>query len=168
MIALPAIVELFNYNYWARDRQLEASAAVSDSDFVRPLGGSFPSLRDTFAHMLVVEWVWLERWQGRNPRTAPPLELPDVAAVSARWREVEGNMRSYLAGLTPETLERPQTYINTRGIEWTYPLWRMLMHLIMHQGYHRGQVTSQLRMLGIQPPEVDFLPLYGAGLGKAR
>jgi uncharacterized damage-inducible protein DinB len=104
----------------------------------------------------------------RNPRALPPFELPDVAALSERWREVEGNMRSYLAGLPAEALEKPQTYVNMRGIEWTYPLWRMLMHLIMHQGYHRGQVTGQLRMLGIHPPEVDFLPAYDASLGKAR
>jgi uncharacterized damage-inducible protein DinB len=41
----------------------------------------------------------------------------------------------------------------------SYPLWRMMMHLINHQSYHRGQVTTLLRQMGIAAPMVDFL--YG-------
>jgi uncharacterized damage-inducible protein DinB len=33
----------------------------------------------------------------------------------------------------------------------------MVAHLLNHQSYHRGQVTTLLRMLGVQPPRVDFL-----------
>jgi uncharacterized damage-inducible protein DinB len=36
-------------------------------------------------------------------------------------------------------------------------LWRMMMHLLNHQSFHRGQVTTLLRMLGAQPPRIDFL-----------
>ena len=65
-------------------------------------------------------------------------------------------MREYLQSLDEVTLEHPLTYVNTRGEEWTYPLWRMIMHLLNHQSYHRGQITTLLRMLGVQRPRVDF------------
>ncbi len=61
--------ELIDYNYWARDRQLETCAALTPEQFLKPLGGSFPSVRDTLAHLIAVEWIWLERWRGRSPRT---------------------------------------------------------------------------------------------------
>jgi hypothetical protein len=44
--------------------QLQACAGLTEEQFLRPLGNSFPSLRDTPAHLLAVEWLWLERWRG--------------------------------------------------------------------------------------------------------
>ena len=140
-ISLSLVNELFNYNYWARDRHLQACAAITEGQFLRPLGGSFPSIRDTLAHLVAVEWLWLER-----------------------WRIVESEMRQYLASLSEETLERPVTYINPKGQTWTYTLWSMILHLLNHQSYHRGQVATLLRQLGIQPPEVDFLVAHDMGL----
>ena len=38
MISLEAMRELFDYNYWARDRQLEACAALTEEQLLRPMG----------------------------------------------------------------------------------------------------------------------------------
>jgi uncharacterized damage-inducible protein DinB len=167
MISLEAMRELFDYNYWARDRQLEACAALTEEQLLRPMGSSFSSVRDTLAHLVAVEWLWLERWQGRSPRALPPPdEFPTLAAISARWTTVERNMRDYLAGLAEEALLLPMTCTGTRGNVWTYPLWRMHMHLLNHQSYHRGQVTTLMRQLGAVPARVDFLVAHDAGLRK--
>jgi uncharacterized damage-inducible protein DinB len=71
VIPLSTVRELFAHNYWARDRQLVACGALSDEQFLRPLGNSFPSLRDTLAHMVGAEWFWLERLQGRSLQALP-------------------------------------------------------------------------------------------------
>jgi uncharacterized damage-inducible protein DinB len=164
MMSLAILNELFDYNYWARDRQLKSCAGLTEEQFLRPLGNSFPSLRDTLTHLLAVEWVWLERWRGRSPRTLlAPEEFPTLDSLSLRWQTVEHEMREYLAALSEEALECPVTYVSTRGQEWTYTLGRMILHLLHHQGYHRGQVTTLLRQLGAQPPKVDFLDAHDAG-----
>ena len=158
MELLPVFREEIDHNYWARDCQLAACAPLTAEQFLRPVGGSFPSLRDTLAHMLAVEWIWLERWKGRSPKTLiPASEFPSVEAMVERWGAVERDLREYLAGLDEEALARPLPVVSTRGEQWTYPLWRMVAHLLNHQSYHRGQVTTLLRMLGVQPPRVDFL-----------
>jgi uncharacterized damage-inducible protein DinB len=163
-ISLATLNELFDYNYWARDRQLQTCAGLTEEQFLRPLGNSFPSVRDTLTHLLAVEWLWLERWRGNSPRTLlAPEEFPALAALSERWRTVEREMREYVSGLTEEVLERPMTCMSTRGQAWTYPLWRMIEHLLHHQTYHRGQVTALFRQLGVQPPNVDFLDACDAG-----
>ena len=163
-ISLTALNELFDYNYWARDRQLQTCAGLTEEQFLRPLGNSFPSLRDTLTHLVAVEWVWLERWRGRPPRTLLALdEFPTLAALSQRWRAAERGMREYLAGLSEESLECHLTCVSTRGQAWTYPLWRMILHLLNHQSYHRGQVTALFRQLGVQPPKVDFLDAHDMG-----
>lgn len=158
MIPLATLRELFDYNYWARDRQLEACAALTPEQFLRPLGSSFSSLRDTLAHLVGAEWIWLERWRGRSPSAIPSAEeFPALEAIRVRWLEVEGEMREYLSGLNQDALAQPFTYVNLKGQRWTYPLWRTLLHVVNHQTYHRGQVTTLLRQLGAQPPQIDYL-----------
>ncbi len=165
MIPLAAVRQLFEYNYWARDRQLAACAALSDEQFARVVGGSFPSVRDTLVHLMAVEWLWLERWRGNSPRSLlRAADFPALAAVEAHWRTVEREMREYIAALSDAELGQTRTYVSTRGQTWTYPLGQMVMHLLSHQSYHRGQITNLLRQLGVQPPPVDFLNALDAGL----
>lgn len=171
MVPVDTLRELYEYNYWARDRQLEACASLTSEQFLRPLGSSFSSVRDTLSHLLAAEWVWLERWRGRSPQTTADAEpyykgvlrefaaenFPAVADLQNRWGAVERGVRDYLGGLTENALARPVTYINLKGEKWTYALWRVLFHLINHQSYHRGQVTTLLRQLGASAPQIDFL-----------
>ncbi|MBI4466872.1 MAG: DinB family protein [Acidobacteria bacterium] len=170
MIPVAVFREFFDYNWWARDRQLEACAALTEEQFLRPLGNSFSSLRDTLAHLVGAEWIWLEAWRGHSPtpqerRAYAPETFPTLTAVRERWQTLEREMREYLAGLSEETLSRPFT-VSRRGQACTYPLWRTLFHLVNHQTYHRGQVTTLLRQLGAQPPAVDFLAAHDVGFRR--
>ncbi|HUI41401.1 MAG TPA: DinB family protein [Terriglobia bacterium] len=162
MIPVETLRELFDYNYWARDRQLEACAALSEEQFLRPMGNSFSSVRDVLAHLVYAEWIWHERWRGRSPNSVAAQEyaaatFPELAAVRARWHALESNVRAYLAGLDDEALKRPLSYINTKGEHWTYPLGDTLFHVVNHQTYHRGQITTLLRQLGLAAPSIDYL-----------
>jgi uncharacterized damage-inducible protein DinB len=163
-IPLVIVNELFDYHYWARDRQLQACEAITEEQFLREVGGSFPSLRSTFAHMIGVERLWLARWRGDSPPPLPsPDEFPSLAVVTEAWRAVEGEMREFLAGLDEEALARVVTCVDTRGETWSFPLWRMMIHLVNHQSIHRGQVTNLLRQVGAKPVPVDFLKAHTLG-----
>ncbi len=162
--SLLAINELFRHNYWARDRQLQACESLTGEQFLRPLGSSFPSIRDTLTHLVAAEWFWLDSWRGRPPGPVLlPEDFPTLAAVTECWRKVEFEMSEYLAGLSEEALLRPITYMDPEGKTWTHILWRMMLHLLNHQSYHRGQIATLLRQLGIQPPDVDFLTAHDLG-----
>jgi uncharacterized damage-inducible protein DinB len=164
VIPLKTLQELFDHNYWARDRQLAVCGSLSGNDFARPMGSSFSSLRDTLSHLVWAEWLWLERWEGRSPQVRSLAgELPDFKAVVERWRVVERDLRRYLSKVTEERLLSPLAYVNFQGETWTYPLWRTMMHLLIHQASHRGQVTTLLRQLGLSAPTVDFLMAHDMG-----
>jgi uncharacterized damage-inducible protein DinB len=162
MVPVTTLRELYEYNYWARDHQLRACGTLTQEQFLRPMGSSFSSVRDTLAHLLGAEWIWLERWRGGSPTARYAEEFaaekfPTLLTIQDHWRVVEAGMRSYLADLKEEALPQPMTYTNLKGETWTYPLWRMLLHLVNHQTYHRGQVTTLLRQLGVQAPQIDYL-----------
>jgi uncharacterized damage-inducible protein DinB len=152
MISLDPWRELYDHNCWARDRQLEVCGKLSEERFTRPMGGSFASLGDMLVHLVAVEWLWLERWRGRSPRNLPWMEeVRTLDAIRERWQPVGAEMRACMA------LARRMSYVNLRAETWTYPLWQMLLHLLNHQTFHRGQVTTLLRQLGAVPAPVDFL-----------
>jgi uncharacterized damage-inducible protein DinB len=162
MISLETLRELYDYNYWARDRQLKACAALNEEQFLRPMGNSFSSVRDVLAHMIFAEWAWLERWLGRSPTTADreqvaPERFPTLASVRDRWGELERKLRSYLFELDERALNQPLIYTNWRGEICTYPLGQTIFHVVNHQTYHRGQITTLLRQLGAEAPAIDYL-----------
>ena len=166
-ISLSAVKELFDYAYWARDRQLEACSVLTQDQLLQTLGGSFSCLRDTLAHCVNVEWLWLERWHGRTPASIPPADsVPTLASIKQKWLDTERGMRAFLSGLDDAAMARVMTCTGTRGNVWTHPLWKFLMHFLNHQSYHRGQVTFMLRQFGIKPPAVDYL--YGLDAGFKR
>jgi len=58
---LETIRALFDYNEWANRRTLEGCELLSSDQLLEPLGGSFGSVRNTLAHIMDVEWLYLER-----------------------------------------------------------------------------------------------------------
>ncbi len=57
MIPLGTLHELFEYNDWARDRQLNTCATLTQEQFLRPMGSSFSPVHNTLLHLLRTEWV---------------------------------------------------------------------------------------------------------------
>jgi uncharacterized damage-inducible protein DinB len=150
--------DLFVYSEWANALVLDATGRLSDEEFTRALGNSFPSVRDTLVHLLFAEWVWLRRWRGESPRVIlDPLQFADVESVRARLAEVARERAELVAGLSDADLYRVVAYVNSKGEEWRYPLGRMMQHVANHSTYHRGQVVTMLRQLGASAPSTDLL-----------
>jgi len=149
---------VYEYNRWANARVLDAVSKLTSEQFSRDLQSSHRSVRDTLAHILAAEWIWLERWKGVSPKALLiPSEFPTVESLKTRWAVVEGDYAEFINGVTDGSLATVITYTNTRGEEWTYPLGQMLQHVMNHSSYHRGQVTTMLRQLGAEVNPVDLL-----------
>jgi uncharacterized damage-inducible protein DinB len=160
---------LYDYNSWANHRTLEACAALNDEQFTRDLHSSFRSVRDTLAHILLVEWLWLERWQGRSPDTFPPAtDFPTLESVRCRWAGVERNLLDYVAALKPEDIDRVIAHKTTAGVQQSAPLSQMLQHLANHSTYHRGQVATMLRQLDAKPIATDLIFFYRERAAQAK
>ena len=152
---------LYEYNRWANSQTLDASAKLTEEQFTKDLSSSYRSVRDTLAHILAAEWIWLTRWNGVSPRALlNPLDFPDLGSLRAGWAEVERDQTAFVNDLTDASLESVVTYLNTMGEEWKYPLGQMMQHLVNHSTYHRGQMATMLRQLGAEPAPTDFLIFF--------
>jgi uncharacterized damage-inducible protein DinB len=153
---------LIDYNYWARDRVLDALATITPEQFIRPMGNSFKSVRDTVAHICAAERIWITRLKGENPQGfQEPDRLRDVDAARKEWAELESEMRDQFARLGPEAAELRIEYKDLRGNDQSDVLWQMLQHVVNHGTYHRGQITTMLRQLDAAPPKsMDLIAFY--------
>ena len=152
---------LYDYNSWANHRTLDACAQLTEDQFTRDMASSFRSVRDTLVHVMLVEWLWLERWHGRSPNSFPPTsDFPTLDSVRARWAEINTDLRDYIASLTPEEVQRVVHHKTTAGVPYSHPLWQMLQHLANHGTYHRGQITTLLRQLGAKATGTDLITFY--------
>jgi len=153
---------LIDYNYWARDRLLDAVTPLSQEQFMLDLGSSFRSVRDTLSHLHAAEWIWYRRWVGESPTALPPHDrFADLASVTIAWRDIEAEIRAYFDALDDGALERVIEYKSTAGVPGANVLWHMLQHVVNHSTYHRGQVTTMLRQLGATPPKaMDLIAFY--------
>jgi uncharacterized damage-inducible protein DinB len=62
-----------------------------------------------------------------------------------------------LSRLTPDLLEKPITYRNSAGDQFTSTIEDILTHVAMHGSYHRGQIAASLRAGGDSPSPTDYI-----------
>jgi uncharacterized damage-inducible protein DinB len=161
MTRLDEIAELFEFNAWATRRMLESTAALSEEELTRNLKNSFPSIRDTLVHTVGAEWVWLMRWNGESPAAIPNANSPmSHAQIVSWWNEINTERDQYLRSLGPDGLDVVVAYRNFAGVDFAFPLWQMLRHVVNHSSYHRGQVTTMLKQLGYKPISTDMILMY--------
>jgi len=161
MTVVDEITELYEYNRWANRLILGATARLSPGQLARDLGSSLPSVLDTLAHIMGAEWMWLSRWKGTSPtRTPEEWDLSTHEALSTRWSAVEGELAPFASALTPDRLRASLDYLNTTGVAYSSPLWQLMRHLVNHGSYHRGQVVTMLRQLGVEAVSTDLVLFY--------
>jgi len=160
---------LYEFNAWANRRSMSAAATLPPEQFIKPMGSSFSSVRDTLAHIFGAEWLWLERFQGRSPASLPDTtQYEDAASLGERWGEFEPRLVSFVRGLTQSDLDRVIEYKTLKFGGYSNPLWQSMQHVVNHGTYHRGQVTTMLRQLGGQPVLTDLIHFYRERAAAAR
>jgi uncharacterized damage-inducible protein DinB len=150
--------QLYLYNWWANCRLLDTIQVLSSAELGRDLGGSFPSVHKTLLHIHWVDMLFLRRWRGLSTEdlAAPPV-LKTIEEIRASWERVRKEQVQFLEHVKDADLNKILSYIDSRGRSISIPLQQVMLHLVNHSTYHRGQLASQLRQLGKVPPPTDFI-----------
>lgn len=153
------VMLLFDYNYWANRRVLDAAANVSDEQFVAPANQSHGSLRGTLVHVLHAEWVWRLRTQeGIHPTVLfTEEEFPNLGALRSRWEMEEEAVRAYLGSQPDGPLDEVIEYTTTSGVPHSQPLWQIMIHVVNHGTQFRSEAALLLTEDGHSPGDLDFI-----------
>jgi uncharacterized damage-inducible protein DinB len=159
---------LVHYHYWARDRLLDAVAALTHEQYTQRIESSFPSIRDTLRHLWAAETAWTARWEGDAPTgLADGSELKDLPALRDAWSAVERRLRAVLVRLGEQGVAGTLEYRGFDGKPRIEPFAMMLQHVVNHGSYHRGQITMMLRQMGMPPAkQMDLIAFYREAVAR--
>jgi uncharacterized damage-inducible protein DinB len=148
---------LFAYNRWADRLVLDACRRLTPEQYVAEPAPGWASVRSTIVHIAVVTEGWLRGLAGESVESVPTeAELTTVDDAERHLDRANQILEGLWPVLTPERLATPQTF--RRGSRTAVlPPWALLRHLVNHSTYHRGQVASKLKRLGVEPPATDLV-----------
>ena len=152
------ILDQLKFNCWANLRLIDAAGDLNTQQFIKNMTSSFSSIQETFVHILWAEELWLERWQGRSfiPKLNPE-DYPTIDSIKKKLESIHQDQFRYLKTLNSGEVDHKASYMNFMDEKWEYSLRQMIQHMIFHSTYHRGQLTTLLRQLGLKPPTTDYL-----------
>lgn len=146
------------YNIWASQRMLEVILALPEEKQQAVIQSSFNSLYKTVLHMLDAENIWWQRMKLNEHITVPSENfkgnLQDLSQAllqqSKLWEE-------WVSNASALSLDHVFQYYNNKKEHFKMPIYQMLHHVFNHGTYHRGQLVTMLRQLGVEKiPQTDF------------
>jgi uncharacterized damage-inducible protein DinB len=157
-VNLIEIQRLYDYNRWANERVMESLRPIGQDVFISNKQASHGSIRGIVTHIAAAEWIWLERWRGASPAgLLPESEFETIQIASERLRTIDHEMHQFTSQLTQSDIEGSRGYTTTEGKACSNVLSDMLLHVVNHSSYHRGQITTLLRQSGAVPQPTDFI-----------
>ncbi len=147
-----------NYNEWMNQKLYKLCADLPDPDRVADRGAFFKSIHGTLNHILIGDLIWLGRFTDRPFAGKVSDELySDFNQLRAERSKLDRTIVTWAKNLTPDWLEQTLTY--TSGIDRqtrTLPHWLLVTHMFNHQTHHRGQLTTLLSQMGLDPGVTDI------------
>ncbi len=80
-----------------------------------------------------------------------------LAQCEAEGDALRASWRSYLEKCREADLSHQIRYVNSKGETWSSQVNDVLLHVITHSAYHRGQIASDMRAAGLTPAYTDFI-----------
>ncbi|WP_257787825.1 DinB family protein [Paludisphaera borealis] len=114
-------------------------------------------MRSTVAHLVIATEGWLRGLTGEGVVRVPTEAELATVDDAGRWLDqARRTVETLVPKFTPEWLNAPMAL--RRGPQSAVlPPWVVIRHVVNHATYHRGQIASKLKRLGIEPPATDLV-----------
>lgn len=151
------------YNKWMDDKIYAVCGEIPDNARKKDMGAFFKSIHGTLNHIYYGDIAWLERLRDNKftPRKLGADIFNDFDELRAAQEKTDIEIIDWAKTLTPEYLSSTYDYVsNVEGFKRTLPRWVLAAHMFNHQTHHRGQVTTLIKQLGIDPgiTDIPWLP----------
>ncbi|MER3498405.1 MAG: DNA polymerase [Chitinophagaceae bacterium] len=148
-----------SYNLWANEKLTELILTLPEEKQKEFATSSFSSLHDTLLHMWNVESIWWQRLKLQEKVIAPSENFSGTTKdlVNALLQQCR-LWEDWVSAASDVSLEHVFQYYNLKKESFKQPTWQMLLHVFNHGTYHRGQLVTMLRQLGVEKiPQTDLI-----------
>ena len=147
------LTKFASYNYWANQRIIEWIEKYPEALVSRATVSSYPTIPKTLYHIWTAQLVYLSILESNELKFPEEPSYPEIlkGLMSSSTRLI-----GIIELLGSEGLQSTR-YIERPDIKGDYPVFEFILQCLNHSTYHRGQVITMGRSLGLEsPPVTDY------------
>jgi uncharacterized damage-inducible protein DinB len=152
---------MWAYNVDLRHKYLDALSKLDWGELVKNREASFHSLRNIFLHMINCEDWYLHTVipnRGGKFVTYDFEEYTNIDSIRRKMEEVEAKTHKVLEGLNEEEFKKTFEYARSDGTKRRDSVEQILVHIVLEETHHRGELLCLLWEMNIQPPHEGWIP----------
>lgn len=148
-----------HYNYWANRWMTETFSVLDEEALQRNIESSFPSARLTFLHIWDAELIWLKRLQGISLPAFPSRIFQGTTAEAfTGLLQNSSDFLDFVESQPDVFFEKTLHFTTINSGEYAQQAFEMIHHCLNHSTYHRGQLVTIGRQLGLTNiPPTDMI-----------
>jgi uncharacterized damage-inducible protein DinB len=152
-------VSYAGYNSWANGLVVSVIRDLPGPVQRQQVVSSFRSLHQTVLHLLDAESIWWQRLKLQEQVIRPSDGYTgDMTQLAIDLQRQDGQWLDWIKAVSENMLQHEFIYHNSKKEKFKEPVCQMLLHLFNHSTYHRGQLVTLLRQLGVEKiPATDYV-----------
>lgn len=146
------------YNLWANKLILNAVSHLPEEKINEAIPNSFPGIFKTVLHVLDADSVWWQRMKLQDHIEEPSLSFTgNFEELQKRMLKQSALTEEWVSSLNEYQLKHVFGFYRER-VMYKQTVHETLMHMFNHATYHRGQIVTMLRQLGVTKiPATDYV-----------
>lgn len=136
----------YHYNAWANRRIISCLERQQVTD---------EKILSVFGHLMAANFIWLNRIKDLPKSKYELWGKYDLEELRNMVEEADQQWMSFIK--KHESFDRIMKYHNYVGDYFENNVQQIMIHLVNHGTYHRGQVAMLLRQKGFEPVNTDFI-----------
>ncbi len=154
------LIQYANYNIWANSKMVDLILKLSPEQLDKEINSSFNTIRKTVYHSWGAEYVWLQRMEliENWVYTGNDLHVP-LDEACTKWLQTSEALKVFIEKqYDDKALEHVFQYYDSEKVSHKQQVSQTLMHVFNHATYHRGQLVTMLRQVGVTKlPSTDYM-----------
>jgi len=160
-----------HYNQWMNKNLYKLVGELSVEQFNQDQGAFFSSIKGTLNHILVWDTTWLQRFAEHTivytsldyvlsldkPYANEQVLHDDIDDLQRAREKMDKTFINFCQQLKESDFNTVFTYQMQSGKKHHKNFGGMLQHVFNHQTHHRGQLTTLLSQMDINPGVTDLL-----------
>jgi uncharacterized damage-inducible protein DinB len=146
------------YNLWANNEMIKCVEQITVEQLHQTIESSFNSVFKTILHIWDAEYIWLQRMQGNSINDWPSKMMDKEGFSTNAFLSNSASFNDFVENADQSFIDRLCDYTNLKGEKLSTPFGTIVMHCMNHSTYHRGQLVTMYRQLGLKEiPSTDLI-----------
>lgn len=160
---------MYDFHVWANQTLINRLKELPPEVFRQEIQSVFPTVAKVIAHIYLTDRAWLDILAGRSMQAAmeasrqitEATESKSLAELEAMYAELSLRFKAFLKD-QPDlekkiTLDNPYAGVRETSLD------EMVIQVVNHATYHRGNVTAMLRQMGYASVMTEYALFWYAG-----